>query len=131
VTKRTPFQKLQQLRKDGSAAIEAEYEKTFADAEHTLTAASDPNLSFNQRLKIYSKLQAFPRIVLGLYRAELAVAQKDGGLGGPTLCRARSMPLPSRLAHRSARLALAAKSATYPRPAAGLAQFRLLQHPSS
>jgi hypothetical protein len=52
-------------------------EKVFAESEKRMGALLDPNLSANQRLAIFKELQAWPRIVLGMYRAELARAQTD------------------------------------------------------
>jgi hypothetical protein len=76
VTKRTPRERLQALREGQLAAMQAEIENCFADAEARVGAMSDPNLSVDQRLKIFKNLRAWPRIVLGIYRAELAIAQK-------------------------------------------------------
>ena len=60
-----------------SAEVQAEMENVHADAEKTVRALSDPDLSPKERLKIFKNWQAWPRIVWGLYRAELAIAQKD------------------------------------------------------
>jgi hypothetical protein len=77
VTKRTPLENFQAFRRAALAAMQAELEKAFADAEGMVQAMLDPDLSPDQRLDILKSLQAWPRIVLGLYRAELAIAQKD------------------------------------------------------
>jgi hypothetical protein len=70
VTKRTPLEKFQAARLDA-------WEEVVTEAERTLRAETDPALSPNERLDIFMSLQAWPRIVLGLYRAELAIAQSD------------------------------------------------------
>jgi hypothetical protein len=77
VKKRTPREQLRALREAQLKLLQAEIEKASAEAENTVRALSDPDLSPDQRLDIFKKLQAWPRIVLGLYRAELALAQKD------------------------------------------------------
>ena len=68
---------MQKLRESVAAKVQADMESVHADAEKTLRALSDPNLSFDKRLELFKSLQAWPRIVLGLYRAELAIASKD------------------------------------------------------
>ena len=60
-----------------SAEVQAEMENVHADAEKTVRAQSDPDLSPDERLEIFKSLQAWPRIVLGLYRAELAIAENN------------------------------------------------------
>jgi hypothetical protein len=78
VTKRTPLEKQQKLRERAAAEVRTEMEKNvYADAEKTVQALSDPDLSFDERLQIFKTLQAWPRIVLGLYRAELAIVRKE------------------------------------------------------
>jgi hypothetical protein len=51
-------------------------EDQVKDSENTYRAILDPNLSPDERLDLLKNLQAWPRIVLGLYNAELAIAQK-------------------------------------------------------
>jgi hypothetical protein len=70
VTKRTPLEQFH------AATLDA-LEKTVDEAEKTRLAETDPALSREQRLRIFKSLQAWPRIVLGLYQAELAVAQRQ------------------------------------------------------
>jgi hypothetical protein len=77
VTKRTPREQLQAFRKDQLKRLRAEIDKAAAESVNTLRALSDRDLSLDQRLDIFKKLQAWPRIVLGLYCAELVIAQKD------------------------------------------------------
>jgi hypothetical protein len=71
MTKRTPLEKLHRVKLDLR-------EQALADQEKTLLIV-DPHLSLspNERLDLFMALQAWPRIVLGLYRAELAFAQKE------------------------------------------------------
>lgn len=77
MTKRTPAEKYQKLRESVLAEIQAAAENVHAEAEKTLRALSDPDLSPDDTLEIFKTLQAWPRIVLGLYRAELIIAKKD------------------------------------------------------
>jgi hypothetical protein len=70
VTKRTPLEKFYDARRDA-------LEQAIAERERARQAETDPALSPNERLDIFMGLQAWPRIVLGLYRAELAIAQSD------------------------------------------------------
>jgi hypothetical protein len=77
VTKRTPAEKKQKLRERVAAEVQAEMKNVYADAEKIASAQSNPDLSFDKRLEIFKTLQAWPRIVLGLYRAELAIARKE------------------------------------------------------
>ena len=77
MAKRTPLERYQKLRKQVSAEVRAQIENVLADANKTVLALSDPNLSYDVRLEIYKSLQGWPRIVLGLYRAELAIAQNN------------------------------------------------------
>jgi hypothetical protein len=60
-----------------------EQAKLDRDVELTRKAEQDPNLSPAQRLDILKRLQAWPRIVLGLYRAELEIAQAKKRENGP------------------------------------------------
>jgi hypothetical protein len=80
----TPLEALQALgraeienRQAEIAASVAEIERHFAECESLVRAKSDPTLSVDQRSEIFKGLQSWPRIVLGLYRAELALAQKQ------------------------------------------------------
>jgi hypothetical protein len=78
--KQTPLQKYYaQL----DAVTRKERTKLERDAELTLRVEQDLDLSPAQRLDIFKRLQAWPRIVLGLYRAELAIAQKKKHAAGP------------------------------------------------
>ena len=77
MTKRTPLEKQQKLRERAAAEVQAEMENVWADAEKTARARSDPDLFPDQRLEIFKSLQAWPRIVLGLYCAELAIAREE------------------------------------------------------
>jgi hypothetical protein len=70
VTKKTPLEEFE------DAKLTA-LEKRLDDADKVLKAETDPTLTRDQRLKIFKDLQMWPRIVLGLYRAELAAAQKE------------------------------------------------------
>jgi hypothetical protein len=74
VTKRkqTPLQKYYARH---AAVRRKEESKLNRDVELTRKAEQDPDLSPRQRLDIFKRLQAWPRIVLGLYRAELEIAQ--------------------------------------------------------
>ena len=63
-------------RQEEIAARVDEIERHFSESESLVRAKSDPTLSVDQRLEIFKGLQR-PRIVLGLYRAELALAQKQ------------------------------------------------------
>ena len=84
MTKRTPAEKQQKLREQAAAEVQAEMENVYAEAEKIASAQSNPDLSFDERLEIFKTLQAWPRIVLGLYRAELGIARKDrSGKGAP------------------------------------------------
>ena len=69
MTNRTPLEKFEIAKLDA-------LEEVVADAEKTYRVETDPTLSPDQRLEILKGLQAWPRIVLGLYRSELAAAQK-------------------------------------------------------
>jgi hypothetical protein len=77
VTKLTPVEEYKTLRERVADQMKAAHKRVHDDAEKTARALSDPDLSFDERLEIFKSLQAWPRIVLGLYEAELAIAQKD------------------------------------------------------
>lgn len=47
------------------------------ESEKTHQAVLDPSLSPDERLDLFMALQAWPRIVLGLYEAESAIARKQ------------------------------------------------------
>ena len=70
MTKRTPLQDFQ------LAKLRA-LEKGLSDYEKTWRVHTDPSLSPTERLKIFKGLQAWPRIVLAIYEAELAIAQQQ------------------------------------------------------
>jgi hypothetical protein len=70
VTKRTPLEGFHAARLDA-------LEEAVTEAEKTLRAETDPALSPNERLAMFKRLQAWPRIVLAIYETELAIAQKD------------------------------------------------------
>lgn len=84
MAKRTPLQKyISALEAFESALLDAQ-EESVIDMEQTHRAETDPNLSPGERLDIFRALQAWPRIVLGLYNAELAIAQSDRKENGDT-----------------------------------------------
>jgi hypothetical protein len=82
MTKRTPLESFQIAQKKFVAAREAALAAARKDKENMRVAMAAPNLSLVERLKMFKKLQAWPRIVLGLYDAELAVAQKNRKASG-------------------------------------------------
>lgn len=57
-----------------AAARDAAVEEALDEAEKTIEA-HDPKLSPKKRLEIFKSLKAWPRIVLGIYEAELEIAQ--------------------------------------------------------
>ena len=68
----------QKLRESVSAEIQAEIENVHADAEKTFRALSDPDLSpKGAGWRVLKSLQAWPRIICRLSRAELEIAKKD------------------------------------------------------
>ena len=81
MTKGTPLQKY--IFAIESAKLDAR-EASAIEIEQTLRAETDLTLSPEQRLDIFKGLQAWPRIVLGLYEAELAIAQNDRKENGDT-----------------------------------------------
>jgi hypothetical protein len=82
MTKRTPLERYEAWQQKslllGKAAIEAHY----TEDEALVRVLSDASLSYKQRLARFKRFQAWPRIVLGLYEAELAVAQKNRQANG-------------------------------------------------
>jgi hypothetical protein len=82
MTKRTPLREyraaLEKLNADQEKArreFEARrlkaVERSKADRDKIIRAETDPSLSPEERLEIFKGLQGWPRIVLGLYEAEL------------------------------------------------------------
>jgi hypothetical protein len=82
MTKRTPLREyraaLEKLNAaQGKARREFEarrlkaVERSKADRDKIIRAETDPSLSPEERLEIFKGLQGWPRIVLGLYEAEL------------------------------------------------------------
>ena len=82
MTKRTPLQeyrvaldKLHAAREKARREFEAgrlkAVERPKADRDKIIRAETDPSLSPEERLEIFKGLQGWPRIVLGLYEAEL------------------------------------------------------------
>jgi hypothetical protein len=76
VTKRTPLEKFQAARLDA-------LDEAITEAEKTDRAENDPVLSLNERLAMFKRLQAWPRIVLAIYDTELAIAQQGRHGRGP------------------------------------------------
>jgi hypothetical protein len=63
-------------RQAADEALEATVDnEIFGDAEKNMQAY-DHNLSPKERLRLFKSLKAWPRIVLGLYEAEHALAKK-------------------------------------------------------
>jgi hypothetical protein len=77
MTKRTPLEKLEAIKQQTLAVGRAYIESDFVETEKMIRAISDPALSPKQRIKELKKLLVWPRIILGLYKAELAIAQKN------------------------------------------------------
>ena len=77
MTKRTPLERyrraLERFDRDHLDGLE----EIASDNEKMHRAETDPNLSPNERLDEFMSVQAWPRIVLGLYEAELEIAQKE------------------------------------------------------
>jgi len=76
MTKKTPLEEFHDAKKAREDAGLEALNKAGDEAEKTLKAETDPSLTLDQRLEIFKGLQAWPRIVLGLYNAELALAQE-------------------------------------------------------
>jgi hypothetical protein len=74
MTKRTPLQRYRLAQESAKRKLR---EKGREEVEKTDRALFDPDLSPKERLDKLKKLQAWPRIVLGLYKAELAIARND------------------------------------------------------
>jgi hypothetical protein len=95
MTKRTPLQErhaaLEKLHAAWQKALE-EFESKRLDAierpvndrDKIIRAETDPKLSPKERLEIFKGLQGWPRIVLGLYEAELKNVTADDGDGKPS-----------------------------------------------
>jgi hypothetical protein len=58
-------------------------EKYLNDTDKIKRAETDSSLSAKERLEIFKSHLAWPRIVLGIYEAELAIAQKERNEKGP------------------------------------------------
>jgi hypothetical protein len=84
MTKRTPLQEYRVALEKRNMALqtfgkakEAQIERFLSDAEKVLQIETDGSLTPQQRLEILKSLQAWPRIVLGVYEAKRArVAQE-------------------------------------------------------
>ena len=84
MTKRTPLQEYRAALEKRNAALqafgrakEAAIERVVSDAEKVLRIEKDGSLTSRKRLEILKSLQAWPRIVLGVYEAKRArVAQE-------------------------------------------------------
>jgi hypothetical protein len=90
--KRTPLQEYRTALEEVRAAqekAEAEFankeldaiDRTLDDRDKVIRAETDPNLSPEERLALFKSLQAWPRIVLGLYEAEqknVTAAERPG-----------------------------------------------------
>ncbi len=74
----------EQAQKTLEAITWAWVEKAKADRDEIKRAKTDPNLSPEERLKIFKSVQAWPRIVLGLYEAEREIAENAGEDGEPS-----------------------------------------------
>ena len=88
MTKRTPLQERRvALEKRNAAWQKAQeefeskkldaIERVLNDRDKILRVETDPSLSPEQRLEIFKGLQGWPRIVLGLYEAELKNVTAD------------------------------------------------------
>jgi hypothetical protein len=95
MTKRTPLQEyhyaLDKLHADQEKArrkFEATglkaLERSGVDRDKIIRVETDPSLSPKERLEIFKSLQGWPRIVLGLYQAELEKARSSAGHGKPS-----------------------------------------------
>jgi hypothetical protein len=77
VTKRTPLEKYQKWFQKALAAGKSAIEADMAESEELVRVMSDASLSRKARLARFKRLQSWPRIVLGLYDAELGIAQRN------------------------------------------------------
>jgi hypothetical protein len=77
MTKRTPLQEYRAALETFELAKLRAREKALSDYEKTFRVHTDPSLSPTERLQLFKSLQAWPRIVLGIYQAELTIAQKQ------------------------------------------------------
>jgi hypothetical protein len=95
MTKRTPLQEYRTALVKRDAAIQKaqkELEATTSDwvkraeeeRERINQIESDPSLSPEQRLELFKSLRGWPRIVLGLYKAERENISADDGDGKPS-----------------------------------------------
>jgi hypothetical protein len=86
MTKRTPFQEYRAALAKRNAAREKaqekfdtwrldQVEKSLDDPHSIVLIEFDPSLSPEERLELFKSLQGWPRIVLGIYEAELEVAE--------------------------------------------------------
>jgi hypothetical protein len=77
MTKRTPLERREKLRLTFEAAWREAINAEFAEQEKMVDLLSDPALPWRERLKRLKVLQSWPRTVLGIYEAELPIAQKE------------------------------------------------------
>jgi len=68
--------------------------KLETDWHNLVRAQTDPCLPFDQRLELLKSLQAWPRIVLGLYQAEHKIAKSKFHNDSPSRIAAPGRPLP-------------------------------------
>jgi hypothetical protein len=94
MTKRTPLQEYRAMvakRDAAHNAADEEFESKRLDAierslnerDKIIQAETDPSLSREERQKIFRSLRAWPRIALGIYETELAIAKKERREKGP------------------------------------------------
>ena len=94
MTKRTPLQEYREMvakRDAAHNAADEEFESKRLDAierslnerDKIIQAETDPSLSREERQKIFRSLRAWPRIALGIYETELAIAKKERREKGP------------------------------------------------
>ena len=95
MTKRTPSQEYSAALAKRNAAQEKaqekfdnwrldQLEKSLDDRDSIIKIESDPSLSPEQRLELFKSLRGWPRIVLGLYKAERENISADDGDGKPS-----------------------------------------------
>jgi hypothetical protein len=95
MTKRTPLQEHrtalekrraaeEKARREFEARRLKAVERPKADRDKIIRAEADPSLSPEERLEIFKSLQGWPRIVLGLYEAELEKARSSAHHGKPS-----------------------------------------------